>query len=592
MATPSDFTAYRRILVRLRPYRGEFVLALTCMVIFGATDGGIPFLVKYILDGVFSQQDKSLLYLLPVVLVVFACVRAVGDFGQQFLMSRVGQRIGRDLRNDLNRHLLAHSPEFFVRRSTADLLARITSDVQLVRTLLTDSVAAILRDSIRIVTLLIAAVYLDPVLALIALVVFPIGIYPVYRFGRKMRRLSKQGQDGVGTLSARLQESMGGNRIVKIFGRESFEIERFERENNELTDTLIKAERVRALSGPVNEVLASFAICGVILYGGFSVIGGVRSQGEFIAFLLSVFLLYDPFKKLSRIHSVVQQGMAGAERIFEIFDEQPAIVNPSMPVALGRSNTIRFSNVSYSYGRGDTLALRDINLTVPEGKKVALVGFSGSGKSTLVDLLPRFIAPQRGTVTIGDVDIARVDLKELRARIGLVGQHTFLFNDSVYNNIAYGHPGATRERIEAAARAAYADGFIQALPNGYETVVGEGGFALSGGERQRIAIARAILKEAPILILDEATASLDNRAEREVQSAIEALEKGKTSLIIAHRLSTIRDADVIVVMREGVIVEVGSHADLLQREGEYAKLHALQFRDPATVVDPDEVVIN
>ncbi|MFM1847440.1 MAG: hypothetical protein RL417_914 [Pseudomonadota bacterium] len=592
MASSSDFAAYRRILARLKPYRGEFLLALGCMVIFGATDGGIPFLVKYILDGVFSQQDKNLLYVLPVVLVIFACIRALCDFGQQFLMSRVGQNISRDLRNDLNRHLLAQSPEFFVRRSTADLLARITSDVQLVRSLLTDSVAAILRDSIRIVTLLVAAVYLDPFLALIALVVFPVGIYPVYRFGRKMRRLSKQGQDGVGTLSARLQESMAGNRIVKIFGREDYEVSRFERENRELTDTLVKAERVRALSGPVNEVLASFAICGVILYGGFSVIGGVRSQGEFIAFLLSVFLLYDPFKKLSRVHSVVQQGMAGAERIFEVFDEHPAIVSPENPLGLGSSNTITFSSVSYSYGRGDALALRDINLTVPEGKKVALVGFSGSGKSTLVDLLPRFIAPQKGTVTIGGIDIARVDLKQLRDRIGLVGQHTFLFNDTVYNNIAYGRPDAARADIEGAAKAAYADGFIRALPQGYDTVIGEGGFALSGGERQRIAIARAILKEAPILILDEATASLDNRAEREVQSAIEALEKGKTSLIIAHRLSTVRDADLIVVMREGEIVEVGTHDDLLKREGEYAKLHALQFRDPAEAGSPDEALIN
>jgi subfamily B ATP-binding cassette protein MsbA len=549
------------------------------MVVFGATDGGIPFLVKYILDGVFTQQNRDLLYILPVILIAFAFVRALCDFGQQFLMSRVGQRIGRDLRNDLNRHILKHSPEFFVRRSTADLLARMTSDVQLVRTLLTDSVAAILRDSIRIVTLLIAAVYLDPFLALIALVIFPIGVYPVYRFGRKMRRLSKQGQDGVGTLSARLQESMSGNRIVKIFGREDFEVARFESENAALTDTLVRAERVRALSGPVNEVLASFAICGVILYGGFSVIGGVRSQGEFIAFLLSVFLLYDPFKKLSRVHSVVQQGMAGAERIFEIFDEAPAIVEPVEPVPLGVGNTISFANVSYSYGRGDVWALQDVTLTVPEGKKVALVGFSGSGKSTMVDLLPRFIAPQRGTVTIGGVDISRVGLGDLRARIALVGQHTFLFNDSVYNNIAYGCPTASRERVEAAAKAAYADAFIRALPKGYDTIVGEGGFALSGGERQRIAIARAILKEAPILILDEATASLDNRAEREVQSAIESLEKGKTSLIVAHRLSTIREADTIVVMREGSVVEAGTHAELLQRDGEYAKLHALQFRD-------------
>lgn len=576
-----DLSLYRRISRWLKPYRGQFLGALGCMVVFGATDGGIPFLVKYILDGVFAEQDRSLLYLLPIVIVVFAVIRAGVDFGQQYLMSRVGQQVARDLRNDLNGALLRQSPDYFLTRSTGDLLARLTGDVQLVRSLLTDSAAAVIRDSIRIVTLLCAALYLDPMLALIALVAFPVGILPVYRFGRRVRRLSKQGQDSIGSLSARLTESVVGHRVVRIFGRESYEAERFARDNNELTRTLVKAERIRALSGPVNEVLASFAICGVILYGGFSVIGGARSQGDFIAFLLAVFLLYDPFKKLSRVHSVIQQGMAGAERIFEILDAEPTVREPVEPIPLPADYTLKLEGVTFSYGRGDQTALREVTLTIEANRKVALVGFSGSGKSTLVDLIPRFIDPTRGRVTIGGVDISRVRLGELRRRIAMVGQHTFLFNDTVLANIAYGNPAATRAEVEAAAKAAFAHDFIVAMTQGYDTVIGEGGFSLSGGERQRIAIARAILKDAPILILDEATASLDNRAEREVQSAIEALERGRTSIVIAHRLSTVRDADLIVVMREGQVVEMGTHDELLSGGGEYARLHALQFQDAA-----------
>jgi subfamily B ATP-binding cassette protein MsbA len=580
---------YRRILTYLRPHLATFLVALLCMVAFGATDGVVPFLIKGTLDGVFgAEKNAELLYKLPYIIVGFAAVRAVCDFGQQFLMASVGHRVTEDLRNDVNRHVLSLSPDFFVRHSTGELLSRVTSDVLLVRSVLTESTAAIIRDSIRVVVLLGSCVYLDPTLSLISVVFFPIAGLPIARLGKRMRKLSKRGQDAIGQLSALFQESMQGHRVVKIFCREDFEQERFEKGNNELTKTFIRSERVRALAGPINEFMASLVVSGVVLYGGWSVISGTRTAGGFIAFLISVFLMYEPFKKLTRVNATVQQGLAGAQRIFEILDTVPSIREPQQPRKLSESCEICFNNVSFQYptrGQGDepTAALIDVSLTIPEGKKVALVGFSGSGKSTMVDLVPRFIDPSIGSVTLGGTDLREVRLEDLRARIAMVGQHTFLFNDTVYSNIAYGHPGATEEQVKAAAQAAYAADFIDRLPLGYETLVGEGGMTLSGGERQRLAIARAILKNSPILILDEATASLDNRAEREVQMAIEALEQGRTSIIIAHRLSTVRDADLIVVMSGGRIVEQGTHEELLRREAEYSRLHALQFRESEAV---------
>lgn len=567
-----------------------FTVALACMVLFGATDGVVPFLVKYLLDGIFKDKNAALLYVLPGVMLLFALFRALCDFGQQYLMSKVGHLIVRDLRNDLNAQLLKLSPGYFIKHHTGDLLSRVTSDVVLVRSVLTESVASIIRDTIRIVALLVAAVYLDPTLALIAFVGFPIGIWPVYRFGRRIRKLTKQGQQSIGSLTALLNETIIGNRVVKIFARESFERQRFAAENQALTTTFVKSERIRAFTGPLNEVLATAAITAVLLYGGVSVINGTRSQGEFIAFLLSLFLLYDPFKRLSRVHGTVQQGMGAAERLFEVLDTAPSVEDPSRPVALGRSHCIEFNAVSFSYSGSDTGVLKDIELRIEEGQRVALVGFSGAGKTTLVDLIPRFIDPTHGEVRIGGVNIRQVSLAELRQRITMVSQHTFLFHDTVLSNIAYGRPGASRTDIESAARAAYAYDFIQQLPAGFETVLGEGGLSLSGGERQRIAIARAILKDAPILILDEATASLDNRAEREVQQALERLAQQRTCLVIAHRLSTVYSSHLIVVMRDGSIVERGTHEQLLRKEGEYSRLHALQFQVDKGGVDGAETL--
>lgn len=575
----SSETKYsKRVMRYLRPHRKQFILAMLCMVVFGATDGGVPFIVKYALDGVFSKHNTEMLYMLPVIIIGFALLRAIGDFGQQYFMGMVGHRVVRDMRSEVQKHLLKMSPDFYIKRSAGEILSRITGNTLLVRSLVTDTAAAVIRDSISVIVLLCSCIYLDPFLAMVAALLFPIAGFPIAKLGKRMRKLSKRGQDSVGALSAILQETMLGNRIVSIFGRQDLECAKFDRENEALTKTLVRSEMIRGIAGPINEILASIAISGVLTYGGYSVIAGTRTQGDFIAFLLSVFLLYEPFKKLSKINSTVQQGLASAQRVFEVIDTPPLITEPANPIALGSGNEIELRGVHFTYRVGDNVhpAISNIDLTIKEGEKVALVGFSGAGKSTLVDLIPRFIDPTEGVVLIGEIDISKVRLADLRNRIAMVNQHTFLFHDTIFNNIAYGKENATKEEVIEAARTAFAYDFIMRLPNQFDSIVGEGGMMLSGGERQRIAIARAVLKNAPILILDEATASLDNRSEREVQLALERLEKGRTTIVIAHRLSTVRSADRIVVMHGGKIVEIGGHDQLLRAGGEYSRLHAFQ----------------
>lgn len=581
LAKDSNSVSYLyRLSKYLKNYKKMFISSLLCMVVFGATDGGIPFLVKYILDGVFKDQNKTLLWLMPVFLIVFAIIRGLSELGQQYLLSKVGHNIVKDLRNDAQEKLLSLEPGFFIRNSVGDLLARFTSDILLVRELLTNSIAALIRDSIRIVALLATAFYLDSFLAIIAFFVFPIGIIPVVKFGKKIRNLSKAGQVGIGKLSAIVQETILGNKVVRAFNREKYELDRFKAENESVTRTFIKSERVRALTGPVNEMLAVIVISAIILYGGYSVIGGIRSQGDFIAFLLAVFLLYDPFKKLSKLNNQVQMGISGAERLFTLLDTENNIIEVANPKALENDYSIKFSNISFCYNeKVEPKTLQNISFDVKQNEKCALVGFSGSGKSTLVDLLPRFIDPQEGSIEIGGINIKELSLRELRNHISIVSQHVFLFNDTVFNNIAYGNFNATEEEIIEASKAAYAYDFIKELPNGFHTVVGESGLSLSGGERQRIAIARAILKDAPILILDEATAALDNRAEKEVQAAIETLENGRTSIVIAHRLSTIENADKIIVLDQGKIVEIGNHEELIKKKKAYYDLHRMQFSE-------------
>jgi ATP-binding cassette, subfamily B, bacterial MsbA len=545
------------------------------MLGFGATDGAIPFLVQRIMDDVFARRDATALSYLPVLVVGIFAFRGLMNFGQSYLNDYVGLRVINDVRNQLNRHFQSLSLSFFHRHPTGTLLARVNSDVVLLRYSITDALASFLKDSTSLVVLVVVAFYKDWVLASIAFFVFPASVLPIIRLSKRIKRFTRRGQISTGTLTSLLQESIQGNRIVKAFGMESYEDRRFMQENWKLFKQSLRASRIKSIVSPSMELLASFAIGGVVWYGGWSVIAGGRTQGEFMAFMAAMFLMYGPFKGLSRTYTAVHQGLAGAERVFEILDEKPTITDkPDAKKAKPFTGSIEFENVSFAYA--DAPVLRRINLTIGTGQMVALVGMSGVGKSTLVDLIPRFYDVDEGRILLDGVDVRDLTVQSLRAQIGIVTQHTFLFNDTVKNNIAYGISDQDMNAVIAAAKAAHAHEFIMAMPNGYDSMVGEMGMQLSGGQRQRLAIARALLKNAPILILDEATSSLDTDSERLVQNALENLMATRTTIVIAHRLSTVRRADRIVVMVDGAIAEEGSHEQLLARNGEYNRLYTIQ----------------
>jgi subfamily B ATP-binding cassette protein MsbA len=545
------------------------------MLAYGATDGAIPFLVQRVMDDVFVEKDLTVLAYLPWLIVLVFALRGLLSFGQSYLSDYVGLRIINDVRNKMHEHLQTLSVSFYFRHPTGTLIARLNSDVVLLRSLLTDALASLLRDSTSLIVLVMVAFYKDWVLASIAFFVFPASVLPVVRLSENIKRFTRRGQISTGALTVLLQESIQGNRIVKAFGMERYENERFVAENRRLFKQQLRASRVKSMVAPAMELLASLAIGGVVWYGGWSVIGGGRTQGDFMAFMAAMFLMYQPFRNLTKTYTLVHQGIAGAERVFEILDERSEVrEKPSAMEAPPFARAIEFHNVNFAYKQ--TPVLQDINLCIRRGEMIALVGMSGAGKSTLADLIPRFFDVGAGNISFDGIDIRDLTLRSLRAQIGIVTQHTFLFNDTIRNNIAYGDPGRSMEDVIAAAKAAHAHEFIMTLPKGYDSVIGEMGMQISGGQRQRLAIARALLKNAPILVLDEATSALDAESERLVQEALENLMTTRTTLVIAHRLSTIRRADRIVVLADGRVVEEGTHEELLARKHEYSRLYTLQ----------------
>jgi len=577
---------YRRLWVYMRPYWWpHFSLAVVCMLLFSATNGIMPFLIRHIFDDVFTNKDTYALQVLPGVIIATFLLRGLVGFGSTYLSEYVGQRIIADMRNQLNDHIQHMSLSFFNRTPTGTIVSRITNDVAMVRAALTDAVASVLKDASSLIILVGVAFYEDWLLSLIAFVVFPASVLPIIRLSKRLRSFSKRGQASMGNLTMLLQETIQGNRVVKAFGMQEYEKQRFAEENDRLFRLSMKGTRIRAFTNPMMEILAAFGIAGVVWYGGYSVIVGGRTQGAFLAFLTALFLLYDPFKGLAKTNTAIQQALGAAERVIELLDIAPDVEDRPGARHLGAiRQAVRFEHVGFSYDHEPVL--RDINLEIRRGEVIALVGMSGGGKSTMADLIPRFYDVPEGCISIDGVDIRDYTLASLRAQVAIVTQHTFLFNDTVRNNIAYGDITKDMDAIVAAARAAHAHDFIMELPHGYDTVIGELGVKLSGGQRQRLAIARALLKNAPLLVLDEATSALDNESERLVQSALETLMHNRTTLVIAHRLSTIRRADRIVVVVRGRIVEQGTHEELLALNAEYRKLYDLQFQNLDTLEHP------
>ncbi len=569
---------FKRLLRLSKPHMPKFLLAMLCMLVVGTSTSALAFLVKPALDEIFLNKNASMLMFIPLAVIGLYLLKGVCSYAQTILMSFIGQRIVADLRNLLYDRIQMQSLSFFTKHPTGLLMSRITNDVGYVQGAVSEAVTSLLKDSFTLVGLVFVIFYRDWQLAIIAMFVFPLTIYPIAKFGQKMRSVATRTQVTWGSLTSILQESISGTRIVKAFGMERYESKRFAGENEHLFRLAMKSVSISAVSSPFMEFLGGIGIAAIVFYGGYQVIRGHSTPGTFFSFLTALIMLYEPVKRLTNVNNTIQQGIAGAERVFQIIDLVPEITSAENASSLPRiRKDIDIRNVSFRYE--DALVLKNINLSIKAGEAVAFVGMSGGGKTTLVNLIPRFYDVTDGAILIDGQDIRTVTVESLRAQIGIVTQQTILFNDTVRNNIAYGDIQKTEDDIVRAARAANAHDFIMNLPKGYDTVIGEQGTKLSGGERQRISIARALLKDAPILILDEATSSLDTEAEIEVQEALDNLMKGRTTLMIAHRLSTIRNADRIIVIVNGEIIEEGNHESLLAKDGEYARLYQLQFKD-------------
>ena len=570
-----------RILQYVKPYKSWLVVSMICMVIVASMAGAQAYMVKPLLDEVFVNRDSTMLLVVPLLILAIFLVKGIFYYTYNYLLEKVGQSVIRDLRNALYRHIQSMPLSFYYKKPTGELISRIISDVTLIQGAVSNVFVGILKDTCQAVFLIGVIFYQNWRMAAVSMILLPLIVYPVINFGRWHRRLSRRSQQTTAQISNILYETITGNRIVKAFCMEKYEVARFATTLDKLFGITIRNTKVGAISHPLMEFLGGAGIALVVWYGGSQVLAGKSTPGTFFSFLTALIMIYEPIKGISKINNSLQQGIAAAERVFDVLDEVAEVADKKGAGELpSLKEAIAFTDVTFKYDK-DTEVLKGINLKVKAGEVLALVGSSGGGKSTLVNLIPRFFDVDRGSITIDGTDIRDVTLKSLRSQIGIVTQQTILFNDTVRNNISYGSPDATLAQIKEAARAAHALDFIQQLPKGFDTVIGESGARLSGGERQRLSIARAILKNAPILILDEATSSLDTESEREVQQAIENLVQSRTTFVIAHRLSTIRNAHRIIVIQDGRIVEEGTHDSLLPLGGVYKMLYDMQFREDA-----------
>jgi len=572
----TDLRLYFRLLKYVKLYWSRFLVAALAMLLVSGITALLAYLVKPFLDDVFFKKNLRMLYVLPPLLVALYAAKGSLSFFHTYQMHYIGLRIVTRLRDQLFRHLQQQPHAFFDREATGVLMSRVVYDVLLLQDSVSRVITSFFKDSFTLIGLTAVIFYQDWQLALIALLIFPPAAYIIVRFGQRLRGLARESQKSVARLNQLLQENFTGQRIVKAFAREDFEAERFKSANEHFRRVQMKLRIMRELSSPVMELLGAVGMAVIISYGGYHVIQGTTTPGTFFSFLAALLMLYAPIRGLSSAQNSIQEALAAAQRVFSVLDLEPGIMDRAGARVLPPlSRNIVYRHVSFSYG-GNTV-LTDIDFTVTKGDMVALVGPSGAGKTTLLNLLPRFYEVTAGTILVDGVDLREVSLASLRAQIGVVTQQTILFNETVRYNVAYGRLDATEAEIIQAIRAAHAYDFVMALPRGLDTVIGEQGVRLSGGERQRLAIARALLKDPPILILDEATSSLDSESEREVQQALDRLIEGRTTLVIAHRLSTVRHAHRLVVVDGGRIVETGTHDELLRMDGLYKRLYDMQF---------------
>lgn len=577
-------TLFLRLLRYLLRYRLRLIAALACSGLVAGLTAAYAWLVKPVLDGIFINKDEMLLLVLPLALLAIAVAKGVFNYGQTYLMNYVGIHAVTDIRQELFSQLMRLPIGFHDQNTTGRLMSRVFNDVSLMANAVANVLKDIFQHGLTFLAMVGVIFYQDWKLAAASVVVIPLSLVTMLRMGSRLRRLAATGQEKVGDMTSMLQETLSGIRIVKAFGQEEAEADRFRRCNRAYLGTIMKGTQVSSLASSHLEVIGVVGVAAIIWYGGSLVIAGHMTPGAFFSFLTAMFMAYTPIRKLSGANNTIQQALAAAERVFEVLDletEQARdCASKDVPTI---KQSLEFRHVTFSY-EGVTLpALSDIDLTIRTGEMVALVGSSGSGKTTLAGLVPRFYDPTEGVILMDGQDVRQFSLSSLRRQIGIVSQSIVLFDDTVRNNIAYGHAEATMDQVVEAAKAAYAHDFIERMPHGYDTFIGENGVKLSGGERQRLAIARAILRDTPILILDEATSALDTESERIVQLALANLMQNRTTLVIAHRLSTIQSAHRIVVMDQGRIVESGSHEELLRRSGVYKRLHAMQFQDVTSV---------
>ncbi len=564
-----------------KPYTRRIVFSILSMGAVAASTGAVAFLVQPALDEIFINKDKQALMTIPFLVVLVFAVKGFFEVMQTYQMQFCALKVLEELRNELFAKMVRLPMTFFEQSRVGMLMSRIINDVNLIRNSIPE-IIMLVRHVLTMVGLIFVAFYRDAYLASLAMFVLPVALFPVVYFGKKLRKLARRNQAKIADISTLLQEIFSSVRVVKAFAMEKREAETFRGHNQKLVRIAIRGMLYSAVSSPVMEFIGALGMGVVIWYGGTQVIAGNSTPGTFFSFLTALMMLYEPFKRISKSNLTLQKALAGAERVFEILDSEEIKEEDDGSVELVPPfQGLRFEQVSLTYPGNSELALDSVDLQIEPRERIAVVGPSGAGKSSLVHLIPRFYLPQSGRIVLNNRPLPEYTLKSLRRFIGIVSQETILFNTTIRDNITYGLNNVTQDRVDEVCRVAYASDFIARLPNGLETMIGERGLKLSGGEKQRLTIARALLKDPPLLILDEATSALDTESERIVQKALENLMQERTSIVIAHRLSTILSADRIVVLNQGRIQDIGSHTQLLDRCPLYQKLYTMQFEAPA-----------